>query len=185
VKFQSGGRHSSFVTLAAENGMTEFSEFHLGGGLLGDGLQSHRELHQSTVNPVRNAIAEQNRGRNGSDQKLKILLLRVFIEARGCQPGGSGSGYGYLIANTGATHVEWHDGWTRDEAAYQAIRRAIEDVPAGSQVLFRVKRIWLATCWMTLLPEASTFTQPNVTHIAKRVATPRGTKPQSWFRECG
>jgi ribonuclease HI len=116
--------------------MTEFSEFHFGGRLIDDHAETPAEMLQDGVNPACKKGMGEDCSQNGSDQKRKNLPLRVYIEARGGEPGGAGSGYAYVIAKTGETRVEWHDGWTHDEAAYQAISRGIEDVPAGSQVLF-------------------------------------------------
>jgi len=122
----------------AKNGISESNEFHFGGGLIENDPETPDEMHQNAVNPRRKKVVERGHVPLGSDPKCKILPVQVFIEARGCDDDGRGSGYGYVVANTGAKFVKWHDGWSRDEAIYHAIGRAIEDVQTVKQVLFLV-----------------------------------------------
>jgi hypothetical protein len=122
----------------AQNGMGESNEFHFGGSLITDDPDAPDEMRQSTIHPARKTVVERYQIEVGADPKCKITPIQIHIEAKGCDEDGRGSGYGYLIANTGKRHVDWHDGWLRDEAIYHAMARAIEDVPMGKHVSFLV-----------------------------------------------
>ena len=67
-------------------------------------------MHRSGVNPARKDVVVRDLIALGSDPECKRMLLQIFVEARGSDEDGRGAGYGYVVANTGATQVEWHDG---------------------------------------------------------------------------
>jgi hypothetical protein len=120
--------------------------FHFGGSLLKDHSDTSERLSRHTSK----------------------VELKVHIVGKGYAPDRSGSGYGYLIENTGAKHVEWRDGWTRNEAIYHGILRAVNEVPDGSSMRimtnsqaivdhfaengephYRVCRIWARIAWLS------------------------------------
>lgn len=96
------------------------------------------ESHRNGVNLARNQLVERDFITLGADPECERLPLQIFIDAGGCDSDGRGSGVGYVIANSGVTQVEWKDGWSHDEAIYNAISRGIEDVPSSVEVLFLV-----------------------------------------------
>ena len=91
-------------------------------------------MFSSLGNPVRKKVVDWDDIEVGSDPKCKIMPIQICIEARGCKEDGCGSGKAHLVVNTGASQIEWHDGWSRDEAIYHAIGRAIADVPVAGSI---------------------------------------------------
>jgi hypothetical protein len=95
----------------AAHGFTVKDWFHFGGGLMDQAWERH-----------------------GSKPEQPEKILRVCISGRGCRPDGGGSGYAYVVENTGKSEVEWVAGLSREMAVYHGLLRVVDDSAPGSKI---------------------------------------------------
>jgi len=72
------------------------------------------------------SMSTNSRGRDIPD--------RIFIDGAGQRPDGTGSGFAWVRASTGAKRVQRVDGLTNNQAEYRAMLAALDEIAQGSEI---------------------------------------------------
>jgi ribonuclease HI len=128
----------------AKNGLSEDGEWFLMGSVfdrepgklmseeLGTQRTRTRQRHSTKERKAIKADPPVQRVRPASTESIL-----VYTDGAGCRPDGSGSGYCYLIEDTGKSSVKWVDGLTNNQAEWRGLRYALYNVPLRSTVYVR------------------------------------------------
>ncbi len=83
-------------------------------------------------------------------RKPRLKTFHVYGEGAGSN--GIGSGFAWVMLDTGKKQVEWVDGLTKEEAEYEGLIAALEYVGDGSTVEIRLDAPVVCDQFMYLFP---------------------------------